>query len=242
MLTEAALLNCAGWKALNRIAPLGNIHNVFFQNWLELQNLLAKIHEDVNVSKSIQKEAFEHLQQKIFNYLAASSVLTDTTRKVLNHYKETDLLKEYEQKVSDLFRHNNLCHFVRNLRNYQTHYELTFPCPVRSLDDGIHWDVVLLSADLLKHKEEWKQEAKQFIMACGEEINLNKIFTQYANIVNIFYTWLYTKFVEYHKEDLEERDQLINELKVQLPSSPLNQLPLTSAQCEEILAKLQKAE
>ena len=68
------------------------------------------------------------------------------------------------------------------------------------------------------------------------------LITKADNLVNIFHTWLYTKFTEYHKKDFEKRDWLINELKTQLPASPLNQLPLTSAQCEEILIKLQKAE
>lgn len=238
MTTIVDLFNCAGWRAINRIAPLVNIHNVFFQNWLELQQLLKEIYDNIENSQDIQERAFYNLQQKIFNYLAASSVLTDMASKLMSHYKETTFLNEYNQKITELFKNNNLSAFIRNLRNYQTHYELTFPYPVRSLENGKHWDVVLISAELLEHKKEWNTQAKQFIKSCGEEINLTKIFTEYANIINAFYLWVYTKFSEYHKNDLKEREQLIKAAGMYPPESNINPLNLSSDQCEDILNKL----
>ena len=240
MVTEYDLLNCAGWKIFNSMAPLSDIHNVFLQNWLELEKLLHEIHDNVQVSRDIKLKVFMHLQQKIFNYLASSSALTDTARRIMKHYKGTTFFKEYDKKTSELFKNNKLSHFIRKLRNYQTHYQLTFPYPVHSLDDYIHWDVVLISADLLEHEEEWNLEAKQFINECGETINLNKIFKQYNDLINSFYMWLYKTFREYYKKDLEERDCLISEFKTQNPSHPLSQMLLSHAECENLAAELQR--
>lgn len=240
MITEQDVFNCKGWKVLNNIGPLPNIHNVFLQNWLELKQLFKEIHDDVQISKEIQEKTFTHLQQKIFNYLAASSVLTDTARKVMNRYKGTTFFKEYEKKVAEIFKNNNLAHFIRSLRNYQTHFELAFPLSVRSLDDNKHWDVVIMSDELLAHKEEWKLEAKEFIKNCGEEINLTKIFEEYTNLINAFYLWVYTKFAEYHKNDIIERDQLITEANMSVSPSRINPLNLSSEQCEAVLEELQK--
>ena len=242
MVTENEVFNCAGWQAINDIGPLPNIHNVFLQNWLELRQLLKEIHDNVQISKDIQEKAFIHLQQKIFNYLAASSVLTDTSRKVMTHYKGTSFLKEYEKKVAEVFKNNNLSHFIRNLRNYQTHYELVFPYPVRSLEDDKHWDVVLISAELLEHEKEWNMESKQFIKNCGKEINLIKIFEKYTNLINAFYVWVYTKFAEYHKNDIIERDQLIKKANMSISPSRINPLNLSSEQCEIMLVGFLSAE
>lgn len=240
MVTENEVFNCAGWQAINRISSLSHIHNVFFQNGLELHNLLNEIHNDAQVSQDTQEKVFYHLQQKIFNYLAASSALTDNARRFMKYYKGTIFYKEYEKKVIELFQNNKLSHFIRNLRNYQTHFELVFPYPVRSLEDDKHWDVVLISAELLKHKEEWNLEAKEFIKDCGKEVNLTQTFAEYTNIINAFYLWLYTKFSEYHKDDLIERDQLIKLAKLQSPEQKINPLNLTSDWCEEIINFLQE--
>lgn len=238
MVNEKEVLNCKGWKAINDINPLVSILNVFFQNSIELQELLEKIHNNLQISKEVRKESFQHLQQRIFNYLSSSSALTDAARRIMKHYKGTPLSKEYNNKTTELFKNNELSHFIRSLRNYQTHYELTFPYQVSSLNDKEHWDVILISEELLEHKEQWDSQAIQFINNCGKEVNLTEIFAQYTNLINAFYMWLYAKFLEYHQNDFNERDKLIKESNMNLPPSELNPLNLSSDQFEAVLAEL----
>ena len=102
-----------------------------------------------------------------------------------------------------------MAQFIHKLRNYQTHYQLEFPYPVRSLDDNKSWDVVFVSNDFLKHPEQWNVLSKQFIEESGQEINLNKIFAEYSKLIDTFYMWLYTELQIYHQKDFEEREKLI---------------------------------
>ena len=142
---------------------------------------------------------------------------------MIGFYEKTDLHKEYQQKIKESFADNKLAQFIHKLRNYQTHYQLEFPYPVRSLDDNKSWDVVFVSSDFLKHPEQWNVLSKQFIEESGQEINLNKIFAEYSKLIDTFYMWLYTKLQIYHKKDFEERDKLIKESGMEIPYIPLNQ-------------------
>ena len=67
MATLDDLFNCPGWQATNRIGSFSNMHNIFQQNHLELNNLLTKIQDDIQLTKGTIKETWEHLEQRVFN-------------------------------------------------------------------------------------------------------------------------------------------------------------------------------
>lgn len=141
MVTENDVLNCKGWIALNRISSLSNMHNVFFQNALCLDDLLEKICNNAQTSQNIQQASFEHLQQYIFNYLASSSSLIDITRRFIKHYEGTKFYIDYENKVSVLFKNNDLSHFIKDLRNNQIHCDIPYPYLITSFLNDKKLDV-----------------------------------------------------------------------------------------------------
>lgn len=149
--------------------------------------------------------------------------MTDHARRLINFYEETDLYKKYQQKIKESFVDNKLVQFIHKLRNYQTHYQLEFPYPVRSLDDNKSWDVVFVSSDFLKHPEQWNAQSKQFIEESGQEINLNKVFAEYYKLIDTFYMWLYRELQIYHEKDFEEREKLIKEIGMEIPNINLSQ-------------------
>ncbi len=223
MTTQEDVFNCAGWKALNRMGIFATMHHIFRQNYIDLEMLLKRIHNDTNMSQETFQEQHIHLSQYIFNFLASSTALTDHARRLIGFYEKTDLHKEYQQKIKESFADNKLAQFIHKLRNYQTHYQLEFPYPVRSLDDNKSWDVVFVSNDFLKHPEQWNVLSKQFIEESGQEINLNKIFAEYSKLIDTFYMWLYTELQIYHQKDFGEREKLIKESGLEIPYIPLNQ-------------------
>ncbi len=217
MITQEDIFKCAGWQAINRMGQIASINHIFSQNYSDLNNLLLKIYYTVEPTEEIYQEIHQRLEQYIFNFLAASFALTDNCRKVMAFYKETDLYKKYQQKVDNEFAKDTLANFIRQLRNYQTHYKLEFPTPVRSLDDNTHWDVVFISDELLKHPNEWNSLSKQYITQCGKEINIGKMSADYNHKIDMFYHWLYGELKAYHKEDFAERDKLFEEIGWKLP-------------------------
>lgn len=226
MTTQEDVFNCAGWKALNRMGIFATMHHIFRQNYIDLEILLKRIHDNPNMSQETFQEQHIHLSQYIFNFLASSSALTDHARRLIGFYEKTNLYKEYQQKIKESFADNKLVQFIHKLRNYQTHYQLEFPYLVDSLGDNKSWDVVFVSSDLLKHPEQWNVLSKKFIEESGQEINLNKIFAEYSKLIDTFYMWLYKELQIYHKKDFEEREKLIKESGMEIPYIHLNQTTL----------------
>ena len=98
MATVYDLFNCAGWQAMNRIGTFSNMHNIFQQNHLELNNLLIKVQDDIQLSNGTIKETWEHLEQRVFNYLSSASALENHARKMMKFYDGKNVYLEYSLK------------------------------------------------------------------------------------------------------------------------------------------------
>ena len=145
MQTPKELFEQSGWKALNRIGTFAEMHHIFKQNFSDLNALLMQIKKNED-----GENAWLHLSQYIFNFLASSFSLCEHCRKMMAFYKGTELYKEYEKKTLETFN-NNLCAFIHKFRNYQTHYQIEF-----AYSDTQKNTVVFLSENLLKDKSQWK--------------------------------------------------------------------------------------
>lgn len=234
MVTKENIFNSKGWKLINKVSSIFSMHHIFRQNYSDLEQLLVKIHNDIFITKEVNQAIFVHLEQYIFNFLASASALTDLSRKTMNYYKGTDLYEKYQKMIKETFG-NDLSQFIRNLRNYQTHYQLVFPYTVKNLEDNRMWDVVLISKDLMMHPDQWNYGAKNFINKNGEEININKVFAQYSRLVDAFYMWLYAKLDEYHKDDIKERNYLVKMVNIDIPEFSFNPQRISVAECERVL-------
>lgn len=201
MQTQKELFEQSGWKALNRIGTFAEMHHIFKQNFSDLDTLLTQIKKNED-----GKNAWLHLSQYIFNFLASSFSLCEHCRKMMAFYKGTELYKEYEKKTHETFN-NNLCAFIHKFRNYQTHYQIEF-----AYSDTQKNTVVFLSENLLKDKSQWNAESREFILENGDELNVAQIFSDYLMLTDKFYIWLYKELMEYHKHDMKERDALIKKM------------------------------
>lgn len=98
MTTQEDVFNCAGWKAINRMGLLATMHHIFRQNYIDLEVLLRKIHDDINMSQETFQELHIHLSQYVFNLLASSTALTDHARRLINSTKRQIYIRNINKK------------------------------------------------------------------------------------------------------------------------------------------------
>ena len=210
------LFNSPGWKAVERMGSLASMHHIFSQNYSDLNILIIKIQNDRNVSQEIYQEAQQHLDQYVFNFLSSPMALVDNCRSIMSYYNNTILYQEYQEKVNQKFLKCPLHSFIKQFRNFQTHFRL---CPISSIrvGEGKEWKTVLFCEDLLKYPNQWNILAKQYIEKCGQEINIKDAFSEYNNLIDNFYHWLYGKLKEFHKDEILERNRLIEETGINIP-------------------------
>ena len=208
-MTQTELFNHPGWLASKRLGYLANMHHIFLQNYLILEELLVRIHNDEHFSIQTYQEFDKHMQQYLFNFLSAASALTDNCRKMMSFYEETDFYNEYNAKIDEIFKKNFISSFIKDLRNYQTHNKIDIPTPVQSLTDKKSIDVIFISDELLKENYKWTAASKKFMQDCGLEISILPVIKEYNNMINIFYDWLYKRLKEYHHDDFVELKKVI---------------------------------
>lgn len=209
MSTTEKFFSHPGWLASKRLGYLANMHHIFLQNYLILEELLIRIHNNEHFSTHTYQEFDKHMQQYLFNFLSSASALTDNCRKMMSFYEETDFYNEYNAKIDEIFKKNFISSFIKDLRNYQTHNKIEIPTPVRSLTDNKSIDVIFISDELLKENYKWTTASKKFMQECGFEISLLPVIKEYNNMVNIFYYWLYKRLKEYHRDDFIELKKVI---------------------------------
>lgn len=64
MTMQEELFNHPGWLASKRLAHIANMHHIFLQNYLILQELLIKIYNDEKFSVQTYQEFNRHMQQQ----------------------------------------------------------------------------------------------------------------------------------------------------------------------------------
>lgn len=211
IITQEELFNHPGWLASKRLGCIANMHHIFLQNYLILKELLVKIYNDESFSAQTYQEFDLHMQQYLFNFLSASAALTDNCRKMMSFYKGAGIFDEYNAKIDEIFKKSLLSAFIKDLRNYQTHYKIDIPTPVRSLKDHKSIDIIFISDELLKENYQWTASSKKFMETCGLEISILPIINEYNDMINLFYSWLYHRIKQYHRNDFIALKQVICE-------------------------------
>lgn len=206
-MNKEKLFQSKGWQVINRIGTLNEMYYILVENYREL------MHEILRIQKASQPfiELFDNkkLNRYIFNFFASTSALTDSCRKAMNFYKNTDLKIKYEIKKELFFKKNQTAFFIKDFRNYLTHFSIEFPLLSKS------GEIAFSTQDLLQYKK-WRSLSKEFIRQNDCEIVLKPLCEEYFRTLETFYMWLYAELKEYHKEDLKERNQMAKKLGIRI--------------------------
>lgn len=206
------LVSCEGWKAINRMGALAEMHNILSRNYTDLTNHIKALSYTPPDRQEIIFDPLDYLKQYIFNFFMATAALRDNCRYVMGFYKNSSFKKEYDEKIK-IF-HCDLVRFVDDLRNYHAHIKPALPTVVKDKNFPPLWNIVFITADLLKTPKEWSAAAKNYMKAQGNEIRIYDVCLEYYKLIDQFYYWLYKALKEYHQKDFEERTTIIEDLGI----------------------------
>ncbi len=207
-LKEEIVFKTNGWQAINRLGILNENYHTLILNYRELMNEIVQI--------QLAQEPFvllfnnQNLNRYIFNFLASTSALIDSCRNVMSFYENTSIYEHYKQRVKDQFSNNSITVFIKDLRNYQMHYKITFPCLS-------HKEEVSFEAYELKQYNNWTKLSKEFIKEQGDFIVLKPLFEAYFKMLEPFYMNIYSELTKYHQQDFKETIELSAKINMPIP-------------------------
>lgn len=146
-----------------------------------------------------------------FNFEASAASLVDHSRAFINKYEEKNaaFYHAYQDKVEADFLNNPLAKFVKDIRNYVVHkgypvMDLSFPL----VGNRVH-EYLLNSSSLLEW-DSWTSKAREYIKSQGEVVRLYSVIEEYFQLVDSFYTWMFTNLKEIHTKYFFDVNALIS--------------------------------
>ena len=210
---EEAVFKSNGWQAVNRLGILNENYHTLILNYNELKN------EIINIQKSTDPFWLlfnnKNLNHYFFNFLASTTALIDSCRNTMKFYKETDLYKTYKDNVKKLFAKNKEAIFIKDLRNCMMHYKIIFPC--LSCNNQVSFEVYKLN-----EYDKWTSLSKKFIQGQEKFVIIMPLIESYFKQLEPFYMEIYSKLIEFHREDFKETIKLASEIGMPLPDFYFN--------------------
>jgi hypothetical protein len=152
---------------------------------------------------SYSEETRNDLKRKLHNFLTANSTIIDHTRILLKNCPE--IREEVELKIKNEFADSPLSNFIKNLRNYITHYSLPLTKRPLKLDNKVFKiGGVLFDKETLLEWSGWNKQSKVFINESESELKVGEIITEHYNKMVSFYEWL-DNLIQREYKDLSDR-------------------------------------
>lgn len=216
------LLVHEGKKAKSKISQFEVVFHIYSANKNELSNHLNKV-ADIEYAKNLftgqgdvsRIETYREFVRLFHNYSLSIGSLIDITRRLMNkYYDENDILNAYQSKIDSIFVHNALAGFLKDLRNYFTHYQVPHIYQQLKLSvDKPNYSGFQLMRDKLLEDYNWKSNSKKFLKNQEERFDVLNLIISYDQVVDEFYKWLLETIQDYHSNDLKEMELLKNEIE-----------------------------
>lgn len=166
------------------------------------------------------REILRHFQ----NFVMSAMALVDVSRawrKKLEP-RHPGFCAEYDGRLVAEFKEAQDHLFIKDLRNYMTHYSLPLSASQGSFtlsfslmggDEHrrLEWAVVL-DLESLRQSRDWSRQSKAYLASCSEDINVLTIVEPYHKRVVEFYTWFHERLEALHFMDIEESTRLHQDL------------------------------
>jgi hypothetical protein len=122
-------MNSPGMRLYNLMGKHSFSYNIFSGNLKELKEGLKRIENpQIRLQLMAQNngdaegQAHKEINRLFHNFLAAAQTLIDHTRIFVNqNYKGTTIHQAYTQKIKSEYAEDELCKFIKDLRNYMLH-------------------------------------------------------------------------------------------------------------------------
>ena len=206
---EETVFKSNGWQAINRMEIINENYHTLILNYRELMNEIVRIQQAPEPFLLLFNN--QNLNIYIFNFLASTSALIDSCRCVMNFYKNTEIHEHYTKNIKEQFANNSIAVFIKDLRNYQMHYKMTFP--YLTSDKQICFETYEF-----KQYNRWSKLSKEFIKEQGDFIILKPLFETYFKMLEPFYMNIYAELTQYHKQDFRETIEFSTKMHVAIPN------------------------
>lgn len=229
----AAIEKSPGERIVREIEAVKSSLRLVKRNYDELIKTLRTLErEDVipilwNIeNRSVQREAREVVTTKLHNFLASAFSLVDHFRRHRLHlYANHSFNEEIEFSLHNMVLSHYHHRIAQGLRGYCLHYSLA---PVSSSlrfwkDQSVQSAYRINRQELLKW-DGWTSGSSKVIGRMTDDIRLLEFATEYFHQIESFYSWLWERQGEIHKQEIDEanilRDQAGSIYKRLYPGDP----------------------
>lgn len=195
--------------------------NIFQMNSQELLDVTRRVNdpeEGLRLMTLDNQAAGEHIHRevtrRIHNFVAAALTLVEHTRIFIReHYSSSSISIAYQKKIDDEFANDPLAKFVQGLRNYMLHNglppsEMYLQFSKQGQEGGRIETGVRLRTDKILEWEKWTAGAREYLVQCGEYIDIHSFAAAYTEKAISLNIWLQATLEEFHSADIENLQSL----------------------------------
>lgn len=206
-----------GRRLGNRLGQLKRVFEAWASFSISFSELLDKCEKDEefmselmrNVGdRSKQQWIIRSLDQATIAYTAGLGAVIDQSRAVVQAQSKA-IQDEYGRRASAIMEGHPGGPFLAKLRNYVLHNVAAPWSFSGTFGEGSMARVALDSASLLEDKKAWSREAKDFIAASGESIQLSPLIAPYFEAMVEHIGWIFPTVVGANAKILQDCDELI---------------------------------
>ena len=175
------------------------------------------------------EEFLDETERHLHNYTAAAHTRMDYLQRFTSaEWPQSSLFREeHQRRVAEEFDASPLHNFVTDLRNLILQKRLPVSTTAESEQgNGWRFQVMLDAADLLGW-DGWSAQARKYIKASEDSVDLSRTVSAYTSAVITFDRWVAECFVEEHVEEIESYQHTLQDYRalVRRPGSTTTSRP-----------------
>lgn len=192
----------AGYRATALMDYVRRIGYVFQANVAQYKALVAGL-QDPSASLEIfdisnpqaHDDLLSEVERLLHNVLMALSTRIDQQRSFMSRHfaEDAELSAEYSAAIRSHFDAYRPSSFLRDLRNYLTHYQLPVAQSRQEFTSNSFSVTFILVGESLLEWDRWTSGAKSWLESQGDEIDIVEAVDGYACIAGSFDKWLYDR-------------------------------------------------
>lgn len=219
---QERIKNHPGKPIFDALQVYGVSLNFLFGNCNQLRQLIRLL-EDPNDPAQIMgidrrshlQNLFDETNRHFHNFLASITTLVDHTRNLMGeNFVKPEHCQEYQMKVGTIFANDPLAQFLKNFRNYITHYAIPhigLEHHLCSTGTGIESVQLFIDLDRLETRFDWSAPGRKFIEQNKPQVQMLKLVDDYEMKARNFTDELMATFRNHQGQELNEVVALMQE-------------------------------
>jgi hypothetical protein len=218
---QERILALPGRTAFVKVARLARTAKLFAGNADALIGHLNRMQDPTQRlpvwgDRRLFEEFLDETELHLHNYTAAAHTRMDHLQRFTSaEWPESSPFRgEYRRRIAEDFDATPLHNFVTDLRNLILQVRLPVSTAAESWERGNGWrfQVMLDTTDLLGW-DGWSAQARTYIKASGESVDLSGTVGAYTSAVITFDRWVAECFVEEHVEEIESYQHTLGDYR-----------------------------